>query len=134
MMETVATQGREIKAVDRWTVSGRSLIIREMALVPLQLPETAAAPCLLERIHFVIGAEGLRSGVAKPGRIFFFFSAWQHLSELSGRCSGGRRSVVSPPPLAGLPSDAPGCLAARRIAWVSGGRGELLFCSTSAVS
>lgn len=76
MMETVATQGREIKAVDRWTVSGRSLIIREMALVPLQLleKETAAAPCLLERIHFAIGAEGLRSGVAKPERIFFFFS------------------------------------------------------------
>lgn len=135
MMETAATQGREIKAVDRWMVSGKSLIIREMALVPLQLLEKEmAAALLVGRNSFCYWSRRspLRCGKARED--FFFF---QHGSTFPSyrEVQRGRRSVVSPPPLAGPPSIRRSQAAWRlAVACASGGCGEPLFCSTSAVS
>lgn len=87
MMETAATQGREIKAVDRWMVSGKSLIIREMALVPLQLLEKEmAAALLVGKNSFCYWSRRslLRCGKARED----FFPAWQQLSELSEGAAG----------------------------------------------
>lgn len=112
MMETAATQGREIKAVDRWMVSGKSLIIREMALVPLRLLEKEmAAALLVGKNSFCYWSRKVSAQVWQSQGGFFqhggTFPSYREVQR--GRCS-----VVSPPPLAGLPSDAPGCLTARR--------------------
>lgn len=110
MMETAATQGREIKAVDRWMVSGKSLIIREMALVPLQLLEKEMAAALACWKEFILLLEQKVSAQVwqSQGGFFFFFSAWQHLSELSGGAAGaGAPSYLLLRWQAFHPSDAP---------------------------